>query len=87
MTIERMTENEYSVHSVEIDQAVGGVGIITVITEILELTLEGAHVRKRVIEEFDGIIISDFVLEATVPPFIDRGTRWGALVHEQVHEL
>jgi hypothetical protein len=87
MTIERMTENEYSIHSVEIDQAIGGIGTITVITEILELTLNGAHVRKRVIEEFDGIIIADFTLEAIVPPFNGLNIRWGALIHEQVHEL
>jgi hypothetical protein len=87
MTVERMTESEYNIHSVEVAQAVGGVGAITVITEILELTLEGAHIKKRVIEEFDGIVISDFILEAVVPPFNGLDIRWGALLHEQVHEL
>jgi hypothetical protein len=87
MTVERMTENEYNIHSVEVAEAIGGIGTITVLTEILELTLNGAHVRKRVIEEFDGIIIADFVLEAIVPPFNMQDIRWGALIHEQVHEL
>jgi len=87
MTIERMTESEYSIHSVEVAQAVGGIGMITVITEILELTLNGAHVKKRVVEEFDGIIIADFALEAIVPEFNMQDIKWGSLIHEQVHEI
>jgi hypothetical protein len=38
-------------------------------------------------KKFDGIIIADFVLEATVPPFNEQDIRWGARIHEQVHEL
>jgi len=87
MTVERMAEGEYSIHSVEVAQAIGGVGTITVITEVLELTKNSAWVRKRVIEEFDGIIITDFVIEALVPPFNGQEIRWGGRIHEQTHQV
>ena len=87
MVVERMGENIYDVHSAEIDMAVGGVGTIRVITEILELGLQSAHIRKRVLEEFDGIIITEFVFDVVVPPYNQLLIRWGAMIHEQEHTV
>lgn len=87
MTIERMTENTYDIHSVEVAEAVGGVGLIYVIVDRLELGKDYCSVRKRLVEEFDGIILTEIIFDVVVPPFNGLDIRWGARFDEQTHQV
>ena len=83
--VDYATRDLLAEHTEEVPISPGGVGEIRVDVISVDATTESFYKKVRVTEILDDIVIVDYIVEVSVPPFNGLRRIWGSIINTQEH--